>query len=68
MSKATQTQWRVQCRKSRNHKWVNKGLFETRNRARDQAAYLREGIMRCGETLTVMKLERIQERKGETMQ
>lgn len=52
MSKNLKTQWRVQVRKSRAHKWVNKGLYETRRRARDQAAYLRLGIMRCGETLT----------------
>ena len=35
--------WRVQVRRSRAHKWVNKGLFETRERAREQAVYMREG-------------------------
>jgi len=35
--------WRVQVRKSRAHKWVNKGLFETREAARDRAAYMRVG-------------------------
>ena len=41
MSKATDQQWRVQVRKSRAHKWVNKGLFETRNSAREQCSMLR---------------------------
>jgi hypothetical protein len=52
MTASTKIQWRVQVRKSRTHVWKNKGLFETRRRARDQAVYLRDGIMRCGETLT----------------
>ena len=37
MSKNLKTQWRVQVRKSRAHKWVNKGLFETRRNARNLA-------------------------------
>lgn len=42
MSKATDTQWRVQVRKSRNHAWKNKGLFETRSAAREDAVEMRE--------------------------
>ena len=38
MSKNLKKQWRVQVRKSRAHKWVNKGLFETRADARLSAA------------------------------
>lgn len=38
MSKNLKKQWRVQVRKSRAHKWVNKGLFETRSVARGQAS------------------------------
>lgn len=38
MSKNLKTQWRVQVRKSRAHKWVNKGLFETRDSARWHAS------------------------------
>ena len=34
MSKATDTQWRVQVRKSRKHAWRFKGLYETREAAR----------------------------------
>lgn len=45
---STKIQWRVQVRKSRAHKWVNKGLYETRERARDQAEYMREGRMCMG--------------------
>ena len=43
MSKNLNTQWRVQVRKSRAHKWVNGGLYETRAVARFHAAWLREG-------------------------
>ena len=43
MSKNLNTQWRVQVRKSRAHKWVNKGLFETRDAARAEALALRCG-------------------------
>ena len=43
MSKSLKTQWRVQVRKSRAHKWVNKGLFETRDVARIEAWGLRVG-------------------------
>lgn len=42
MSKNLKTQWRVQVRKSRAHKWVNKGLFETRESARDNAKFKRD--------------------------
>lgn len=45
---STKIQWRVQTRKGRAHKWVNKGLFETRDRAREQAAYMRWDRMRNG--------------------
>lgn len=41
MSTNTEKQWRVQVRKSRAHKWVNKGLFETREDARIQCAIFR---------------------------
>ena len=41
MSKNLKTQWRVQVRRSRAHKWVNKGLFETRSAARESAVGLR---------------------------
>lgn len=35
MSKATDTQWRIQARKSRKHVWKNEsGLYETRSSAR----------------------------------
>lgn len=37
----TKTLWRVQVRKSRKHKWQNKGLFETREAARKEATYQR---------------------------
>ncbi len=42
MSTNTEKQWRVQVRKSRNHVWKNKGLFETREVARLQAWRCRE--------------------------
>ena len=51
MSKNLKTQWRVQVRKSRAHKWVNKGLFETRERAREQAVYMRGDRARNGGTV-----------------
>ena len=51
MTISTKVQWRVQVRKSRTAKWQNKGLFETRNAAREQAAYLRGGRMCNGEIL-----------------
>lgn len=41
MTSSTKIQWRVQVRKSRAHKWVNKGLFETRSVARERASDLR---------------------------
>lgn len=34
---STRILWRVQVRKSRLHKWVNKGTFETRESARAEA-------------------------------
>ena len=39
---STQVRWRVQVRKSRAHKWVNKGLFETRDDAREETWWWRE--------------------------
>ena len=44
----TDISWRVQVRKSRDHKWQNKGLFETRDAARYEAGCLRDGY--CGPT------------------
>ena len=41
MSKNLNTQWRVERRLSRKHKWVKAGLFETRTAARFVAASLR---------------------------
>lgn len=41
MSKNLNTQWRVERRLSRKHKWVKAGLFETREAARHRAAVLR---------------------------
>ena len=41
MASKTDTLWRVQVRKSRNHAWQNKGLFETRMVARAEAAFQR---------------------------
>ena len=41
MTAATSILWRVQCRKSRSHSWFNKGLFETRDAAREEASYQR---------------------------
>jgi hypothetical protein len=41
MTASTKIQWRVQYRKSRSHKWVNAGLFETRKNAREAATWLR---------------------------
>lgn len=38
----TKTLWRVQVRVNRNFKWKNKGLYETREAARYEAAWLRE--------------------------
>lgn len=35
--------WRIQVRAGREGKWVNRGLFETKAGALDQARYLREG-------------------------
>lgn len=42
---STKIQWRVQVRKSRAHKWVNKGLYETRSSARFHAAWMRDGLI-----------------------
>ena len=44
MTASTSIQWRVQVRKSRAHKWVNKGLFETRKTARHHAVLHRSAI------------------------
>lgn len=41
MSKNLNTQWRVERRLSRKHKWVKAGLFETRFDARERAFYMR---------------------------
>ena len=38
---STRVLWRVQVRKSRKHKWVAKGTFETRKDAREKCAELR---------------------------
>jgi hypothetical protein len=40
MASNTQKQWRVQT-KAKNGNWVNRGLFETRERAREKARWLR---------------------------
>jgi transposase len=39
---STKVKWQVQVRKSREHKWIAKGTFETRDRARNQAKWLRD--------------------------
>lgn len=41
MTASTKIQWRVQVRKSRVHKWVNKGLYETRRNAREVCSLIR---------------------------
>lgn len=51
MTSSTGVQWRVQTRKSKAHKWVNKGLFETRDAARlsarlHRSCYCYEGAAR----------------------
>lgn len=38
----TRIVWQVQARKSRAHKWTNKGRFETRSNAREAAIDQRE--------------------------
>lgn len=40
---STKVLWLVQIRRSRNHKWVNKGTFETREVARAKAERFRIG-------------------------
>lgn len=40
---STKILWRVQVRKSRAHKWVNKGLYEVRSMARIAAHAERKG-------------------------
>ncbi len=40
---STKVLWQVQARKSRAHKWVNKGRFEVRSAARRKASDLRHG-------------------------
>lgn len=39
---STKVLWQVQVRKSRAHKWVNKGRFETRRNARLSAETWRD--------------------------
>ena len=51
MTTSTKVLWRVQVRKSRAHKWVNKGLFETRDSAREEAEYQRNGRWSNGELM-----------------
>lgn len=38
---STKTKWRVQIRLTRGGAWRNAGLFETRERAREEALFLR---------------------------
>lgn len=45
---STKVLWRVQVRKSRAHKWVNKGQWETRSGARGSARVFRD-IEPCGD-------------------
>ena len=47
MSKATEKQWRVQVRAEYGKPWKNKGLFETRSRAREEAWWFRDGFIDC---------------------
>lgn len=42
---STKVKWRVQVRRSRAHKWHDKGLFETRERAREEARWWRYGYV-----------------------
>jgi len=42
---STKLKWRVQWRITRENKWVNAGLFETREDARYEAACLRDGYV-----------------------
>lgn len=44
MRKNLKIQWRVQVRRSRAHKWVNKGLHEVRDNARTIAFMYRECV------------------------
>jgi hypothetical protein len=41
---STKVLWRVQVRKSREHAWKNKGLWEVRRMARDSAWLHRIGL------------------------
>lgn len=45
---ATRIKWRVQWRENAKRKFRNAGLFETRERARQEAAYYREEIGHSG--------------------
>lgn len=47
MTAATQILWRVQTKASTGN-WINRGLYETRDAARAQAAYLRDDKWRNG--------------------
>lgn len=40
---STDTMWRVEYRTKRANKWKKAGLFETRERAREEARYYRDG-------------------------
>lgn len=49
---STTVLWQVQYRKSRKHAWKTRaGRFETRDLARAQALYMREGRMRNGKLM-----------------
>lgn len=52
---STQIQWQVQVRRSKAHKWVKKGTFETRQGARYDAACRRDGYItkKAGEVVHV---------------
>lgn len=42
MTAATKVQWRVQVRLEGSKRWLNKGLYETREAARERAKVYRE--------------------------
>lgn len=52
MSKNLNTQWRVEWRLSKKHKWRKGGLYETRSVAREKAAEVRDGEYVGGGFLT----------------
>lgn len=47
--KSTDILWRVEYRTKRTNKWKKAGLFETRERARDEARYYRDGYGYAGD-------------------